>query len=132
MKTKNKYAKYLPKKALVLFIKNEISIMLYLIRNSFFNLYDKDLTFKKLVFGIILKASLGNNIWFTYTIVLYYLYASLSFIFIKDKKYNFIGAISLIILVILHFFLLIFYTIINCCILLIIYCHLFLELHMLL
>ena len=104
MKTKNKYAKYLPKKALVLFINYEIAIILYLIRNSFFNLYDKDLTFKKLVFGIILKASLGNNIWFTYTIVLYYLYASLSFIFIKDKKYNFIGAISLIILVILHFF----------------------------
>ena len=104
MKTKNKYAKYLPKKALVIFIEVVISIMLYLIRNSFINIYDKDLTFKKLFLSIILKASLGNSYWFSYTIILYYLYASLSFIFIKDKKYYFIGAISLIILVILHFF----------------------------
>jgi peptidoglycan/LPS O-acetylase OafA/YrhL len=104
IKTKQKYAKYLPKKALIIFIKIQIAIVLYLIRNAFFDIYDKDLTFKTLFLSIILKGSLGQSSYFAYTIILFYLYASLSFIFIKDKKHNFIGAISLIILSILHLF----------------------------
>ena len=104
IKTKNKYVKYLPKKALNFFIKMQIIHLLYLIRNSFFDIYEKNMTFKNLFLSIFLKSTLGNSNWFIYNIILYYLYAFISFIFIKNKKYNFLGAISLIIFCILHVF----------------------------
>jgi hypothetical protein len=50
----------------------------------------------------IFKSSIGNSNWYAFAIILFYIYAFLSFGFIKNKKYNFIGIIIISILCSLH------------------------------
>lgn len=94
-----KYCKTLLKKSLIIFIKSELIILIFLLRVF---IYKKQITLKKFLLTIIFKASIGNSNWYAFTIMLFYIYSFLAFGFIKKKKYNFLGLIIIVILCSLH------------------------------
>ena len=53
---------------------------------------------------MIFRATIGNSNWFTFTIITFYLYTYLSFIFIKKER-PFLGVIYLSISIIIHIYL---------------------------
>lgn len=71
------YAKKLPKKSLILFIKYQIILLIYLTVNIF--ILKKKITFKTFILSVFFKYSLGNSNWFAFTIILFYNYSYLSF-----------------------------------------------------
>ena len=77
------YAKTLPIKALIIFIKSQLIILIYLFVNIF--IFKYKITLKQYFLAIIFKSSLGNSNWFAFTIIIFYLYAYLSFRFLNDK-----------------------------------------------
>jgi peptidoglycan/LPS O-acetylase OafA/YrhL len=95
----NKYSKSLLIKSLIIFIKSQLIILIFALRCI---IYKKKITFKKYALAVFLYSSIGNSNWFAYTIILFYIYAFLSFVFIKNKKYNYLGIIFITILCYLH------------------------------
>lgn len=95
------YIKSLPIKAIILFIKSQIIILLYLITNIF--IFRLKITLKQYILSFCFKSSLGNSNWFAFTIIILYLYSYLSFrLFIGNI---FFGVIILNILCFLHIIL---------------------------
>ena len=86
------YIKTLPIKSIILFIKTQLIILLFLLTNKILH---KKMTLKDYFYAVILKKSIGNSYWFASAIILFYIEAFFSFIFIRNKKYNFIGIILL-------------------------------------
>lgn len=93
------YVKTLPKKSLILFIKFQIILLIFLFNNILLGI---KFNFKKYVLSIIFKETLGNSNWFAFTIISFYLYSFLSFGFIKNKNLYFIGIILINIISYLH------------------------------
>lgn len=95
------YVKTLPQKAIIIFIKSQIIILMFLITNIF--LLKHKISFKLYLFAIIFKSSLGNSFWFAFTIIILYFYAYLSFRFVGTKI--FIGIFIINSICILHIIL---------------------------
>ena len=95
----NKYSKSLLTKSLIIFIKSELMILIYVLRSI---IYRKEITIKDYILSAIFFSKIDNDIWFTYTIILFYIYAFFSFTFIKNKKHNYLGIIFITIICILH------------------------------
>lgn len=95
----NNYSKSLLTKSLIIFIKSELIILIFVLR---YIIYKKEITLKKYILTAFFYSSIGNSNWFAYTIILFYIYSFLSFIFIKNKKYNYLGIIFITILCYLH------------------------------
>ena len=102
----NKYAKSLLIKSLIILIKSELIILIFGLRCI---IYRKEVSLKKFILTIFFKTSIGNSYWFAYTIILYYFYAYLSFVFIKNKKYNFVGIIIISVICYAHGYFTYFY-----------------------
>ena len=96
------YIKKLPKKGLILLIKFEISIFLFLLNNVLLGI---KINFKNYLLAIIFKTGIGNSYWFSFTIITFYFYSYLSFIFIKKNHFIFVGIFFINIISILHIFL---------------------------
>ena len=86
-------------KSLIIFIKSELIILIFALKCI---IYKDTITLKKYILAVFFYTSIGNSNWFAYTIILFYIYAFLSFVFIKNKKYNYLGIIFITILCFLH------------------------------
>ena len=93
------YVKTLPNKAIIIFIKSQIIIFIFLITNFVLGI---KVTLSKYFLSMIFKSSIGNSNWFAFSIILFYFYSFLSFIFIKNKKYYCFGIIFISILCSMH------------------------------
>jgi len=93
------YVNSLPKKSLILFIKFQLILLIFLLNNKLLGI---KFNYKIYILSIIFKGSLGNSNWFSFTIISLYLYSFISFRFIKNEKYNFIGIIFITILSYFH------------------------------
>jgi len=96
------YVKSLPKKGIILFIKSQIIILIFLIINLFIGIKT---SLTNYLLSIIFKSSLGNSNWFAFSIILFYFYSFLSFIFIKNRKYYFFGIFFICLFCFLHNYL---------------------------
>lgn len=94
----SKYIKTLPIKILILFTKTQIIILIFFFSNL---LLGQKTTLKNYLLSIILKSNLGNSNWFALTILCFYSYSYISFIFL-NKKYYFIGILIITILSYFH------------------------------
>ena len=92
----NKYVKTLPVKTLILFIKSQLILLIFLVFNLFLR---NKITLKQFFLSIIFKENIGNSDWFVFNILSYYLLSFLCFIFIKNKNYNFIGIFLITIII---------------------------------
>ena len=97
------YVKTLPVKGIILFIKSQIIIIIYLVTNILLRI---KISLYKYCLSVIFKSSLGNSNWFAFSIILFYFYSFLSFIFIKNKNYLFFGIIIISFLCVFHVYLL--------------------------
>ena len=88
------YTKTLKNKSIILFLKAQIIILIYLIANII--ILKKKVTLKKYFLSIIFKSSLGNSNWFAFTIIIFYFYSYLSFSCSKNNIWFGIIIISLI------------------------------------
>jgi len=93
------YIKTLPIKSIILFIKTQLILLLFLLTNKILH---KKITLKDYFYAAILKKSIGNSYWFASAIILLYIEAFFSFILIRNKKFNFIGIIFVSILCYFH------------------------------
>ena len=93
------YIKTLPIKSLVLIVKAEIILIIFLFNNIFLGI---KVSLKSYLKAIIFKSGIGNSYWFVLAIIFLYFYSYLSFIFIKKIKYNFIGIFLITIICSLH------------------------------
>ena len=93
------YVNSLPKKSLILYIKFQLILLIFLLNNKLLGI---KFNYKIYILSIIFKGSLGNSNWFSFTIISLYLYSFISFRFIKNEKYNFIGIIFITILSYFH------------------------------
>ena len=93
------YVKNLPKKAIFLFIKFQMSLLLFLVNNLILGIKTQ---FKNYLLSIIFKIGIGNSYWFSFTIISFYIYSYISFIFIRNNNYIFIGILCINIISLLH------------------------------
>ena len=101
IKTKDtNYVKSLPKKAIILFVKFQIIIFFFFLCNIILGI---KITIRRYLLSMIFISEIGNSNWFAFTIITFYLYTYLSFIFIKKERY-FLGIIYLKIIIIIHIF----------------------------
>ena len=96
----NRYIKSLIKKSLILFIKSQIILFIFLLNNLYLGIKIK---LKNYFLSIIFKKSIGNSNWFAFTIICFYFYSFIAFIFIKRNLY-FLGIIFINILCIFHIY----------------------------
>ena len=94
-----KYVSKLPKKGIILLIKFEVIVFFFLLNNLILRI---KISFKNFLFAIILKVGIGNSYWFSFTIISFYFYSYLSFIYIKKAKYTFIGIFFINMISLLH------------------------------
>jgi hypothetical protein len=91
-----KYVKNLPKKALILYIKFLIIIFLFFLSNSILKLkYNMIRYFLSMIF----ISDVGNSNWFAFTIIIFYIYSYISFIYIKNISRHFLGIIYINIII---------------------------------
>ena len=100
----NEYSKTIWKKSLIIYIKSQLILLIFVLRMAIFK-KKKKLTFKRYILAMLFKSHVGNSNWFAFTIIVLYLYAFLAFVFIKDKKYNYLGIIFITIICSLHIYL---------------------------
>lgn len=93
------YIKTLPIKSIILFIKTQLILLLFLLTNK---ILKKKITLKDYFYAVILKKSIGNSYWFAFAIISFYIEAFFSFILIRNKKYNFLGILFLTIICYFH------------------------------
>ena len=95
------YAKTLPKKAFILFIKFQISIFIFFLSNLILGI---KLKISRYFLSMIFISAVGNSNWFAFTIITFYLYSYFSFVFIK-KETLFLGLLFLNVIIIIHIYL---------------------------
>lgn len=95
----NNYIKTLPIKSCIIFIKSQIILIFFLCNNLILGI---KVDFKSYLRAIIFKKGIGNSYWFVFAIIMVYIYSFLSFVFIRKKKYNFIGIIFISIICYYH------------------------------
>jgi len=93
------YVNSLPQKSLILFIKFQLILLIFVLNNKLLGI---KFNYKIYILSIFFKKSLGNSNWFAFTIISLYLYSFISFRFINNKKYNFIGIFFITILSYCH------------------------------
>lgn len=99
-KIKNsKYIKTLPIKTIILFLKSQLILLIFLLNNIFLGIKT---SLKNYLYAIIFRKGIGNSYWFTFAILSLYVYSFFSFVFIKKKKLHFLGIIILTILCLFH------------------------------
>jgi hypothetical protein len=96
------YSKSLLRKLIIIFIKSQIIIFLFAICNLLLGI---KYYLKTYILSIIFYKSIGNSNWFAFTIIIFYLYSYVSFIFFRQEKYYFFGIIIINIICILHMYL---------------------------
>ena len=95
------YAKTLPKKALILFIKFQISIFIFFLSNLILRI---KLKISRYFLSTIFLSTIGNSNWFSFTIITFYLYSYFSFVSIKKEKFFFF-IFFLNVIIIIHIYL---------------------------
>ena len=93
------YVKSLPQKAIILYIKYQLILLIFLINNT---LLGFKIEIKQYLLSIIFFSNIGNSNWFAFTIIFLYLYSFLSFIIIKNKNFICICLIIIAIICYLH------------------------------
>ena len=93
------YIKTLPIKSAIIFIKYQISLLIYLFNNIIIGV---KISFKRYIKAVIFKKGIGNSIWFSFTIIMLYIYSFLSFNFIKEKKHYIFGIFIVSIINFIH------------------------------
>ena len=96
------YIKTLPKKALVLYIKFNLILLIFFLNNIILN---NKITLKKYILSMIFISDIGNSNWFAFTIIFFYIYCFISFRPIKNSNYILIGIVLITIICIIHFHL---------------------------
>lgn len=96
------YAKSLINKSFIIFIKSQIILFLFMVSNL---LIGQKYNIKYYFLSIIFYKSLGNSNWFAFTIIIFYLYSFVSYIFIKNKRFYFVGVIIVNIICIFHMYI---------------------------
>ena len=94
-----KYIKTLPIKSLVIFIKSQLILLIFILNNI---ILGKKISFKYYLYSVIFKKGIGNSYWFAFTIITLYIHSFLSFILINNKKFHFLGIIFLTIICQFH------------------------------
>ena len=97
----NNYAKTLLKKAIILFIKFQIIIFIFFLYNLILGLKFK---MTRYLLSMIFITNVGNSNWFAFTIINFYLYSYLSFIYIKNKNKYYLGIIYINIIIAAHIY----------------------------
>ena len=90
------YTKTLFNKSIILFVKFQISLLLYLLENIF--ILKNKITLKSYLLSALFRSALGNSNWFAFTIISFYFCCCLSFR-LSTKKYIsilFINVISFV------------------------------------
>jgi len=95
------YAKTLPKKALILYIKFLIIIFLFFVSNLILKLKYNIIRY---LLSMIFISDVGNSNWFAFTIIIFYIYSYISFIYIKNISRQFLGIIYINIIIIIHIY----------------------------
>ena len=95
------YVKTLPKKGLILYIKFQLILLIFLLNNLILGI---KINIKKYLLSVIFKANIGNSNWFSFTIICLYIFSYLSFRFINKKKNIIIGIIIMSILCFMHIY----------------------------
>ena len=96
------YAKTLPKKGAILFIKFQLVLIIFLINNIICRI---KVTLKQYILSVIFKRSIGNSNWFAFTIISLYFSSFFSFIFIKNIKHIIISVIINTTLCFIHIYI---------------------------
>ena len=96
------YANSLIKKSFIIFIKSQIILFLFMVCNL---LLGKKYNLKYYLLSIIFYKSIGNSNWFAFTIIIFYLYSFVSYIFIKNKHFYFVGVFIVNIICIFHMYI---------------------------
>ena len=78
------YTKTLFNKSIILLVKFQISLLLYLLENIF--ILKNKITLKSYLLSALFRSSLGNGNWLTFTIISFYFCSYLSFR-LSIKKY---------------------------------------------
>ena len=100
LKTKGiKYIKTLPIKSIIIFIKSQLILLIFLLNNK---ILGKTVSLKHYIYAVIFKNGIGNSYWFAFTIMTLYLYSFISFIFIREQRFHFIGIIFITIISYYH------------------------------
>ena len=92
------YVRTLKNKAIILFIKTQIIIFMFLLTRII--ILKNKFTLRIYILSIIFRQSLGNSNWYAFTIISFYFYSYFSFIIARNNIY--IGIIIISILCILH------------------------------
>ena len=95
------YVKTLPKKGLILYIKFQLILLIFLLNNLILGI---KISIKKYLLSVIFKTNIGNSNWFAFTIICLYIFSYLSFRFIIKKKNIIIGFIILSNLCLMHIY----------------------------
>ena len=90
------YIKTLPIKALILYIKFQLILLIFLLNNI---ILGGKIKLKQYILSMIFISNIGNSNWFAFTIIIFYIYCFLSFIVIKNK---FIGIVIVTIICNIH------------------------------
>ena len=92
------YVKTLKNKAIILFLKSQIIILMFLLTNII--ILKKKITLQRYILSVIFKQSLGNSNWFAFTIIIFYVYSYFSFRFTRNNII--LGIIIINIICLLH------------------------------
>ena len=93
------YIKTLPIKSLIIFIKSQLILLIFLINNK---ILGNKISLKHYLYAVIFKKSIGNSYWFAFAIITLYIHSFISFILIRNKKFNFLGIIFITIICYYH------------------------------
>ena len=95
----NKYIKTLPIKSLILLIKFEIILFIFLCNNILLGIKTTLINYLQ---AFILRKSIGNSYWFSFTIITLYIHSFFSFFLIKKEKFGFLGILLITFICFLH------------------------------
>ena len=95
----NKYIKTLPIKSLILLIKFEIILFIFLCNNILLGIKTTLINYLQ---AVILRKSIGNSYWFSFAIITLYIHSFFSFVLIKKEKFYFLGILLITIISFLH------------------------------
>ena len=97
----NKYIKSLPIKSVIILIKSEFILFIFLCNNIILGIKTTLINYLQ---AIIFRASIGNSYWFSFAIIILYIHAYFAFFLIKKQNYIFIGLILITIICLLHIY----------------------------
>ena len=96
------YIKTLPKKIMIIFIKSQLILLIFLLCNYILGIKVK---LKIYLLSMIFKKNIGNSYWFAFTILSLYFYTFISFLTLKNERIFLIGIIIVNIISIFHIYL---------------------------